>query len=314
MIPGSGPARLTSTSRSVPTSAGIATSPRWPASITWPTATSRPWSARWRCIGSPREVDTIFIGGGTPTRLDARRLERLVAMVHRWFPLAPGGEWTVEANPGTLDEEKADVLAVGRREPGEPGGAVVPARVAAGAGAEPRPRGGRASAGTGPPAVPTLVVRPDLRRPRLDRRALDGRPGGRPGSWARAPVMLRAGLREGDRALEAVAGRAGPRGRRGVGAGDVRPHDRPARPRRAGDVRDLELRPTRPRVAAQPGLLGQRRLFRRRRWARRDMSGGSARSTRATCPPTSAGSRPASRRPARPRRSTPRPAPARPPC
>ena len=61
--------------------------------------------------GTPREVDTIFIGGGTPTRLDARGLGRLVAMVHRWFPLAPGGEWTVEANPGTLDEAKADVLA-----------------------------------------------------------------------------------------------------------------------------------------------------------------------------------------------------------
>jgi putative oxygen-independent coproporphyrinogen III oxidase len=63
--------------------------------------------------GSPREVDTIFIGGGTPTRLDARGLGRLVAMVHRWFPLASGGEWTVEANPGTLDEAKADVLALG---------------------------------------------------------------------------------------------------------------------------------------------------------------------------------------------------------
>ena len=63
--------------------------------------------------GEPQEVDTIFIGGGTPTRLDARQLERLLAMVRRWFPLRAGGEWTVEANPGTLDEEKADVLASG---------------------------------------------------------------------------------------------------------------------------------------------------------------------------------------------------------
>src|SRR5215472_13706715 len=45
--------------------------------------------------GSPREVDTVFIGGGTPTRLDARELARLLAAVRRWFPLAPGGEWTV---------------------------------------------------------------------------------------------------------------------------------------------------------------------------------------------------------------------------
>jgi len=60
-----------------------------------------------------REVDTIFIGGGTPTRLDARDLDRLLRAVRRWYPLAAGGEWTVEANPGTLDAHKADVLAAG---------------------------------------------------------------------------------------------------------------------------------------------------------------------------------------------------------
>src|SRR3954447_4234975 len=64
-------------------------------------------------MGAPQEVETIFIGGGTPTRLDAGQLRRLLAMVGRWFPLAAGGEWTVEANPGTLDEEKVDVLASG---------------------------------------------------------------------------------------------------------------------------------------------------------------------------------------------------------
>ncbi len=34
-------------------------------------------------------------------------------MIRRQFPLAPGGEWTVEANPGTLDPAKADALAAG---------------------------------------------------------------------------------------------------------------------------------------------------------------------------------------------------------
>src|SRR5829696_7988371 len=34
-------------------------------------------------IGPPQEVETIFIGGGTPTRLDARQLGRLLAMVGR---------------------------------------------------------------------------------------------------------------------------------------------------------------------------------------------------------------------------------------
>ena len=64
-------------------------------------------------MGSPREVDTIFVGGGTPTRLSADQLARLLPAIRRWYPLAPGGEWTVEANPGTLDEAKADVLAEG---------------------------------------------------------------------------------------------------------------------------------------------------------------------------------------------------------
>ena len=62
-------------------------------------------------LEEPQEVDTIFVGGGTPTRLEAAQLARLMAMIGRWFLLAPGGEWTVEANPGTLDREKVDVLA-----------------------------------------------------------------------------------------------------------------------------------------------------------------------------------------------------------
>src|SRR3954466_5521838 len=64
-------------------------------------------------MGTPQEVDTIFVGGGTPTRLDARQLDVLLGLIRRWFPLAAGGEWTVEANPGTLDAAKADVLAEG---------------------------------------------------------------------------------------------------------------------------------------------------------------------------------------------------------
>lgn len=56
-------------------------------------------------------METLFVGGGTPTRLTAGRLERLLAMIRRWFPPLPGAEWTVEANPGTLDAEKVAVLA-----------------------------------------------------------------------------------------------------------------------------------------------------------------------------------------------------------
>jgi oxygen-independent coproporphyrinogen-3 oxidase len=61
----------------------------------------------------PQPVETIFIGGGTPTRLNAALLSRLIAIVRSWFPLVAEGEWTVEANPGTLDAEKVEILAEG---------------------------------------------------------------------------------------------------------------------------------------------------------------------------------------------------------
>src|SRR5437773_8539823 len=47
----------------------------------------------------PREVDTLFFGGGTPSHLPREQLQRLFAIARSWFPLAPGGEMNVEANP-----------------------------------------------------------------------------------------------------------------------------------------------------------------------------------------------------------------------
>src|SRR3954454_17345418 len=44
-------------------------------------------------LDAPQEVDTVFVGGGTPTRLEPHQLARLMSMIRRWFPLAPGGEW-----------------------------------------------------------------------------------------------------------------------------------------------------------------------------------------------------------------------------
>jgi len=50
-------------------------------------------------LGTPRPVRTLFFGGGTPTYLPPAALERFLAIVQRWHPLEPGGEWSVEANP-----------------------------------------------------------------------------------------------------------------------------------------------------------------------------------------------------------------------
>lgn len=59
----------------------------------------------------PRPVETLFLGGGTPTHPDSRRLRRLLECVTRWFPLTPGHEFSVEANPSDICVEKAELLA-----------------------------------------------------------------------------------------------------------------------------------------------------------------------------------------------------------
>ncbi len=48
------------------------------------------------------QAETVFIGGGTPSILPPELLDRLLEGVLHRFPLAPGAEFTSEANPGTL--------------------------------------------------------------------------------------------------------------------------------------------------------------------------------------------------------------------
>lgn len=62
-------------------------------------------------LKQPREVDTLYFGGGTPTFLAAEQLRRLCELVLEWHPLAANYEWTVEANPGDLDPARIEVLA-----------------------------------------------------------------------------------------------------------------------------------------------------------------------------------------------------------
>src|SRR5437899_3947987 len=38
-------------------------------------------------LGTPRPVESLFIGGGTPTHLSASQLRRLLEVVPRWLPL-----------------------------------------------------------------------------------------------------------------------------------------------------------------------------------------------------------------------------------
>jgi oxygen-independent coproporphyrinogen-3 oxidase len=49
-----------------------------------------------------RSVDSIFLGGGTPTVLESGQLERIFAAVREEFEVQPDAEITVECAPGTL--------------------------------------------------------------------------------------------------------------------------------------------------------------------------------------------------------------------
>ncbi len=59
----------------------------------------------------PRQAQTLFIGGGTPTALEPDVLAELLNTLAELA--APEAEFSVEANPSSVDARKADLLAAG---------------------------------------------------------------------------------------------------------------------------------------------------------------------------------------------------------
>jgi oxygen-independent coproporphyrinogen III oxidase len=57
-----------------------------------------------------REVDSIYLGGGTPTVLEPAQLQRLFDAVRSQFSVRPDAEVTVECAPGTLSSPLLDAL------------------------------------------------------------------------------------------------------------------------------------------------------------------------------------------------------------
>ena len=55
-------------------------------------------------------LQTIFIGGGTPSILSANALSQLLTDIYQHFRITPDAEITVECNPGTVDNEKLSVM------------------------------------------------------------------------------------------------------------------------------------------------------------------------------------------------------------
>ena len=60
-----------------------------------------------------KEINTVFIGGGTPTILLIGQMADLLETVQMNYALAKDVEFTVEANPGTLTSGKVRALVEG---------------------------------------------------------------------------------------------------------------------------------------------------------------------------------------------------------
>ena len=63
----------------------------------------------WRTEGIDC-ISTVFVGGGTPTLLSIDLLERLLLAIGRRVRVETLDEFTVEANPATVDDAKAELL------------------------------------------------------------------------------------------------------------------------------------------------------------------------------------------------------------
>ena len=53
---------------------------------------------------SEYEIDSIFIGGGTPSLMDEKQINTLFKQLYRSFKVKTKAEVTIEANPGTVEK------------------------------------------------------------------------------------------------------------------------------------------------------------------------------------------------------------------
>lgn len=57
-------------------------------------------------LTSGREVTSIFFGGGTPSLMEPKTAEAVITAIHELWPVAPGIEITLEANPTSVEAAK----------------------------------------------------------------------------------------------------------------------------------------------------------------------------------------------------------------
>jgi oxygen-independent coproporphyrinogen III oxidase len=64
------------------------------------------------CIGPlMKPLQTIFIGGGTPTLLAPKLFQQMLEAIQKYLPFENELEYTIEANPETVTQEKAEILS-----------------------------------------------------------------------------------------------------------------------------------------------------------------------------------------------------------
>ncbi|WP_165312344.1 radical SAM family heme chaperone HemW [Vibrio ziniensis] len=61
---------------------------------------------RYQLADDPRQLHSIFIGGGTPSLISAEGIKRLLQGIEERIAFKPNIEITMEANPGTIEAER----------------------------------------------------------------------------------------------------------------------------------------------------------------------------------------------------------------
>ncbi|MEY3610801.1 MAG: oxygen-independent coproporphyrinogen oxidase [Pseudomonadota bacterium] len=64
-----------------------------------------------RHLGQGQAVSQLHLGGGTPTFLSDDELRELMALLRQHFDFVPGGEYSVEVDPRTVNDQRLAVLA-----------------------------------------------------------------------------------------------------------------------------------------------------------------------------------------------------------
>jgi len=64
-----------------------------------------------RHLGRGQAVSQLHLGGGTPTFMSDDELRQLMDMLRQSFELVPGGEYSVEVDPRTVDESRLALLS-----------------------------------------------------------------------------------------------------------------------------------------------------------------------------------------------------------